>query len=147
MTHGVGLQQLEPRSQLDDNKRHRHCHTAGNMPAAMDMESCGEQAANVSMLHFGEDIKKSYIEEFFTRSLGPSVQEDTGSHFMRRALIRAMTEARSAPVLVASTPARFGQSVWDAVGLASCRGLFYDEQAVELDTSFFLRTIRDLPLS
>lgn len=49
---------------------------------------------------------------------------------MRRTLARAMTEARSAPVFVSRTPARFGQSVWDAVGMTSCRGLFYDEQVV-----------------
>jgi hypothetical protein len=79
---------------------------------------------------------------------------------MRRTLARAMTEARSAPVFVSRTPARFGQSVWDAVGMTSCRGLFYDEQArVEFATSVdelckwfqvWKRSrvkIRDLPLS
>eukprot|EP00913_Durusdinium_trenchii_P012942 g12153.t1 len=43
-----------------------------------------------------------------------------------------MTEACKA-VLVAGVPARFGQSVWDAVGTVTAgrrKGLFYDEQAV-----------------
>lgn len=41
----------------------------------------------------------------------------------------AMTAARCAPVFVASAPARFGHSVWDAVGSTGQRGFFYDEQA------------------
>jgi len=39
-------------------------------------------------------------------------------------------EMRSAPVLVGTAPARFGNSVWDAVGSTGRRGLFYDEQVV-----------------
>ena len=72
-----------------------------------------------------------YTTELF--SLGPSLQE---AILCGELWARAMTEARSAPVFVSRTPARFGQSVWDAVGMTSCRGLFYDEQArVELATS------------
>ena len=48
---------------------------------------------------------------------------------MRRTVIRAMTESRGPPVFVATTPARFGHSVWDAAGASGLRGLFYDEQA------------------
>ena len=116
-------------SQLDNNVgmaiQHRRipslllsCHGDGNL-----------RRTGSKWKHLCEGIQV-YNWAIFTRSVG------TGNHFMRRALVRAMTEARSAPVFVASTPARFGQSVWDAVGLTSCRGLFYDEQAcVEFATS------------
>jgi len=33
---------------------------------------------------------------------------------------------------VGTAPARFGNSVWDAVGSTGRRGLFYDEQVIQL---------------
>lgn len=58
---------------------------------------------------------------------------------MGRSSLRAMTEACKA-VLVAGVPARFGQSVWDAVGTVTAgrrKGLFYDEQASKAELLLF----------